>query len=419
MGSDDRTRTGDGEALLVARGAITRRSLDHVFVDRHEDENIGAHGVLLAMIVAVAYYLTRKRIERHGNFGHVSTMRTEPTYQNPSLLNCLVWTGGEEIEPITRMREINPFALECNMDYFYSVMCELKNHLNDFDEHTFLFTRGVTALPQQVDGKEKLVVLVMGDEWARVPVYAQRALAVFKAPGQHIKLAMHKNWLRFNTMNLLLYLRQQSKRFPHYHRDRKRNVFAIPYGYYRLPERKQVTPINERRIDASFTGSIEPNRVLGGLVKTPKILSRERMVDTIDNWKVGKGYNIDVKLSVSFPKAKDTPQFDDYPRILMDTKICLSPRGSRSETYRLCKGMYYGCVVITEEQPDYWFAENSPALVLKDWDRLPDLLDSLLEDPKRLEELQQASLDYWASTLAPDAVARYMKECLQALDSPT
>ena len=137
--------------------------------------------------------------------------------------------------------------------------------------------------------------------------------------------------------------------------------------------------------------------------------------DRVSSWKAGKPYNIDVKLSDYFPKAKDKPQHDDYPQVLMDTKICLSPRGTHLETYRLCEGMYYGCVVIAEEQPDHWFAENSPAIILKDWNNLPDLLDNLLENPQQLEKIQQASLDYWDSTLSPAAVSGYITNALAKL----
>ena len=164
------------------------------------------------------------------------------------LSNCLICMGGQETESIDRVREILPYALECNIDYFTSVMSELATRLNGFDQYTFVFTRSVTELPVQFDDTDKLVVLVMGDEWARVPSYANRCLAVFKAPGQHMKLALHRRWPRFNAMAVVQYLRQQSKRFPKHHKNPENNIYAIPYGYYRLPRRQNVAPINTRSI---------------------------------------------------------------------------------------------------------------------------------------------------------------------------
>jgi len=332
------------------------------------------------------------------------------------LANCLICMGGEETETIQTVREILPYALECNIDYFTSVMSALAREMPSFDDYTFVFTRSVTELPSKFAHTEKLVVLIMGDEWARVPTYADMAHAVFKAPGQHMKLAFHDRWWRFNAMAVLQYARQQAKRIPQHHRNPQQNLFAIPYGYYRLPKRDIVAPINERPIDVAFTGSLDHKQRLGGLIKTNKVLSRERMVRTVDEWKKGKPYNIDVKLSSYFPKATDKPEFDDYPKTLMDTKICLSPRGTHLETYRLCEGMYYGCIVVAEEQPDHWFAEESPAFILKDWNKLPDLLDEILGNPLRMEALQKASLEYWDNVLAPVSIAQHMNACLSGLE---
>ncbi len=335
------------------------------------------------------------------------------------LSNCLICMGGEKTEVITSVRETLPFALECNIDYFTSVMRELSRLLPGFDNYTFVFTRDVGELPEKFAGTPLLVPIVMGDEWGRIPAYAESVHAIFKAPGQHIKIATHTGWPRFNAMALLQYLRVQVKRYPNYW-NQKKNIFAIPYGYYRLPKTDDIRPIMERSIDASFTGSLD-HRSNGSLLrrvaKTNKVLSRERLVRIVDQWKQGKPYTIDVKLSKSFPKATDEPEFNDYPQILMDTKICLCPRGTHLETYRLCEGSYYGCVLIAEEQPDHWFAATSPAIILKDWRKLPALLDELLADPARLNALQQASLDYWDSTLAPTNIAGYMSKQLSALQA--
>lgn len=332
-----------------------------------------------------------------------------------SLDNCLICMGDEETESISSVRHTLPYALECNMGYFAAVMQELSRLLPNFDQYTFVFTRDVGELPRKFNDTPLLVALVMGDEWARVPKYAGNVHAVFKAPGQHIKLAMHKSWPRFNAMAVLQYLRLQSKRFPQFDSP-KRNIFAIPYGYYRLPEVDRVTPIMQRSIDASFTGSLDHRSngsLLRKILKTNKVLSRERLVHTVDEWKQDKPYHVDVKLSTSFPRANDKPQFNEYPQILMDTKICLSPRGTHLETYRVCEGMYYGCVVIAEDQPDHWFAEDSPAIILRDWRELPDQLSELLGDPAMLEQKQRESMEYWDRTLAPMPIAKYMQARLQ------
>jgi len=185
-----------------------------------------------------------------------------------ALPNCLICMGGEDTLEISATAVSTPYALECNIDYFAEIMGSLKKSLHQFNDYTFVFTRSVTELPAKFDKTPNLVVFVMGDEWARVPTYAGRVHAVFKAPGQHMKLATHSHWLRFNIMTCVQFIRQHIKRFPHHQRDTANNIFAIPYGYYRLPKRSTVTPINDRSLDASFTGSIDHKHKLRGLVKT-------------------------------------------------------------------------------------------------------------------------------------------------------
>lgn len=65
--------------------------------------------------------------------------------------------GGEETEDILTVSEYLPYALECNIGYFTSVMAALARELPFFDEYTFVFTRSVTELPSKFSGVEKLV----------------------------------------------------------------------------------------------------------------------------------------------------------------------------------------------------------------------------------------------------------------------
>ena len=75
-----------------------------------------------------------------------------------TLPNCLICMGGEETEEISRVVQIKPFALECNIDYFAEVMEELRGLLPDFIDYTFVFTRSVTELPTKFDHLPNVVV---------------------------------------------------------------------------------------------------------------------------------------------------------------------------------------------------------------------------------------------------------------------
>jgi len=126
-----------------------------------------------------------------------------------SLPNCQICMGGERTEEITSVAQTLPYALECNVDYFAEIMQQVQSILPHFQDYTFAFTRSVTEIPAKFAQTPNLVVFVMGDEWARVPSFAENTHAVFKAPGQHMKFAPHKGWLRFNLMALAQHIRQQ------------------------------------------------------------------------------------------------------------------------------------------------------------------------------------------------------------------
>ena len=327
---------------------------------------------------------------------------------------CFVCMGGENTLDISVASVTEPYALECNISYFAEVMEKLRYKLPRHHDYTFVFTRSVDELPAKFENLPKLVVFVMGDEWARIPRYASSVHAVFKAPGQQLKIAPHRGWLRFNLTACLLHLRKQTKRFPNYWHDSVGNVFSIPYGYYRLPKRSDVKPINDRTLDVSFMGSVDHSG-LRERIKTTKILSRERMLSVLREWDKKSPFSAYIQLSSYFPHAKQQPEHGGYPQVLMDTKICLAPRGTHLETFRLGEGTYYGCVVIAEEQPEHWFAESSPALIINDWSKLPELLDALLSDPEQLANRQRQSLAYWDRMLSPDAVAAYIAHQLDTL----
>jgi hypothetical protein len=105
---------------------------------------------------------------------------------------------------------------------------------------------------------------------------------------------------------------------------------------------------------------------------------------------------------------------DIYADELSRTKVLLAPRGGSVETFRFCEGMLAGCVVVTEPLPPFWFYEGSPAVVVRDWRQLPEVLDGLLRDPQGLERRRQAALRWWDERLSPGAVGRYIARCLKS-----
>lgn len=82
-----------------------------------------------------------------------------------------------------------------------------------------------------------------------------------------------------------------------------------------------------------------------------------------------------------------------YLEMMMDTKICLVPRGTSFETTRLFEAMKYSCIVVTEALPQRWYLDDVPVIQVEDWNQIEAILESLLSNPELMQELHQESLN--------------------------
>ncbi len=99
---------------------------------------------------------------------------------------------------------------------------------------------------------------------------------------------------------------------------------------------------------------------------------------------------------------------DVYAARLADTKIALSPRGVSHETFRTYEAMRAGCAVIAERQLPAWFTEGWPVIEVDDWNEAGPIIEGLLADPRRLEELGRACQAWWLEKCSEEAVAHYI-----------
>lgn len=334
-------------------------------------------------------------------------------FYSTAIKNIEVHLPSGEACSLSKVIKNCPYTLDFNLTYFYSIIEAFVSLNPAHASFHFLLTRRVNELPSFKPAKlNRLIVFLLGDEWCRVPTYSSQVLAVFKCYGFNPKLVLHRSDPYLNSLILLQHLRVVCKDFKRWitYND---NVFPFPLGYFRQTE-LPIKTILARTCDVSFVGSIEnlPNRNLvskiKSLLKSPKTISRMSMVSHISQWKNAGNYSVDVQLTSRFPHADHAPNLLDYSVRLMNTKICLSPRGTSLETFRYFEALRYGCVLISEPVPDHWFYQDSPALYLNDWNKLPALIENLLADPDRLIDLHKRALDWWQRQCSPAAVASRM-----------
>jgi hypothetical protein len=105
---------------------------------------------------------------------------------------------------------------------------------------------------------------------------------------------------------------------------------------------------------------------------------------------------------------------DEYAGVLANTKIALCPPGFVShETIRHWEAMRLGCVVISAPLPPNLFYKDSPIIQLEDWSKLKPLLKDLIDHPEKLQQIHQATVDWWDSRCSEASVATYMAAILE------
>jgi hypothetical protein len=120
---------------------------------------------------------------------------------------------------------------------------------------------------------------------------------------------------------------------------------------------------------------------------------------------------VDLRLTSGFgASAAAAP--DDLSRGLMSSKVCLAPRGTSVETFRLLEGLRAGCVVVGGRLPRHSFYVGAPVIQLDRWRHLDRVLLPLLDRPDELRRLHSSGLDWWRSRCSEQAVGRFMAEKL-------
>jgi hypothetical protein len=294
---------------------------------------------------------------------------------------------------------------------------------------TFYLTWDTKQLPSYGDD---VVVIVLGDEYSRVPAYIHKVRAVFKTLSMSSMLgdnllqkpsyASLMQWLQFAKVLLVRTPGLVSSLIRRWRGDRIAPIYDVPLGYYKQQE-LPIAAIANRHYDLFFAGSIilnYPRWDRRWLVRNPKDISRKAMLDAIE--RIRSKYpelQIGMEITGDFGQdAQSTLDNRSYSEKLMDAKLCLAPRGSLNETFRFFEGLRYGCIIITDPLPDRWFYDRTPAIQLKDWHELERIVEELLiENRQFLKQKHEESLRSWQEQCSETAVGNYMAEKLNLIFS--
>lgn len=288
---------------------------------------------------------------------------------------------------------------------------------------------------------QNVVVIMTGDEGCNIPIYSYRVLAVFKPYGIRPFLGYNPflNPSYINFLSLIQFLKAWVNRLPgllyywftfleskRLRQTKYNNIYTIPLGYYKQLE-IPVKDLESRTYDLFFAGSIfndtYPKNSLKywitRWVQPPKTISRKQMIFNANALKQKRpDLNIELSTTSGF-FSENNPDAKRYSEEIMNAKICLTPRGTSFETYRFFEAVRYGCIVLTEALPSRWFYDGSPAIKIKNWQYLEQILEELLDNKELMYKKHQETLMWWRNKCSPEATGQFIVEKLHTLINAT
>jgi len=311
-------------------------------------------------------------------------------------------------------------SLPVDCRYFGSVFAEMDRHLSEVMKsplHVYL-TYDHNSLPEYGN---HVVALLLGEEFGLVPRYARHVRAVLKTHRSQPVLGS-RTWWKVDHLHLILWLKFLRNCAQHVRSrfkatfvprnwplpiHKRAKVFDVPVGYGRQERLDQKT-MGERPFHCFFAGGVNLAAPFWRkLIPSPKVIARKKMFAVIQEMvRTNPHFRFDggeVSQSCS-PSGSADPR--SYSQRLMDSKICLAPRGTAPDTYRFFEGLRAGCLVICEHLPGDWFYDGAPVVRIDDWAELPDVIRYYLADEVALEKAGKESQIWWTEKCSERAVGR-------------
>ena len=304
--------------------------------------------------------------------------------------------------------------------YALAVLAEAAPLLTGPSRHFYL-TKDADRLPEY--GPHVVAVLLL-EERSKVPAYVLQVGAVIRnLPGTpFLGLRLRPTPPKLAALLLFEYLRDCFLRRRSTARVRKEpprvsespRIFRIPLGYQSqqlLPQR----PMSERTLDTFFAGDTATPFSRNNYrywIPPAKTATRRQLWKVLDSLQKSGEWRIalsDVRPDEPAAHGRD---YQSYSERMMNSRICVAPRGSSAETYRCYEGLRAGCLVLTNPVPNEPFLRGAPIIIVDSWRQLPSLLRRYARDVETLERYRTAALTWWDKHCSELVIARQLADRL-------
>lgn len=305
-----------------------------------------------------------------------------------------------------------PKVYRLGKDFYISVFRHIEE-ATSLSGFTFYLSYHVPeSLPEY---GEKIVLVLLADEEFIYRAYFTNIHCIIRCLGTrplyldgfpanklHLTALLHFLYKQSQYVKLLLREFRKSHRLKWLEARRKTLHIPLAFFSYFDPDPR---PMSEREIDYAFLGSVSYDdrfaKWVHRLMTPPKILARRLMLDAFQ--RVPKRFKGKIYTTGDFWESIKNHR--DYETTLSNSKISICPRGTTYETYRFFESCKAGCVIICEPLPNVWFYQEHPGIVIKDWSRLPAMIEELLADEAILAAKSAETLYYWNNVLSERTVA--------------
>ncbi len=191
-------------------------------------------------------------------------------------------------------------------------------------------------------------------------------------------------------------------------------TIPIPLGYHSQVELPQV-PMADRALDLFFSGQVTEHIPAGSYkhwTSTSKIEARRQVWAALRDLQAEGKWRMDLGDAAAGSREAAG---SGYSEKMMQSRLCIAPRGSMADTFRAFEGLRAGCLVVANPLPrDRFFYPGAPVLLVDHWREVGGILKKYARDLAALEDFRARGLAWWNEHLRPEVMGAYLAQELNA-----